>query len=1065
VRLPSSSDADVQAITQWLASHGFSVTNVTRGRSVVEFSGTAQQVTAAFHTEIHKFLINGEQHWANASDPAIPAALAPVVAGVASLHDFKVTPQSHLLTQRFPTARTTGQPRPQVTLSDGEHALVAADFNVIYGITNDFPELGINGAGTTIGIVARSDIDVQDIADFRLDNELPANAPQIIVNGPDPGDVPGDDVEATLDASWAGVIAPFATVDLVISASTNTTDGVFLSEIYIIEDNTADLMSESFSGCEAYATQDLALAVQSLAEQAAAQGITYVVAAGDAGSAGCDDPDSEIDASGPLSVNVLASTPYTVAVGGTEFNEHGQDNQYWSTFYPYAEPSALSYIPEDVWNESCSPAQCLSPGIWAGGGGSSIFYSKPAWQYLLTPNDGWRDVPDVAFTAASHDPYLICLFGSCEPDLDGNSFYQAISGTSASTPAFAGIMALVVGSRSRQGNPNPVLYGLAAQENFGGCNGSNTAGLPGGNCIFNDVTVGNNGVFGEPNFGTSLASFQAGPGYDLATGLGSLNVQNLIRGWPSALTQVPGSLTQLTVGVDGSIWGINATGSIYTYNVQTQTWMRVPGALTQIAVGNQNAVWGLNSSGSIYQYNPAKQTWVHVPGALSQIAVGWDGDVWGINGSAQVYHWIAARQTWQEFTGISALQIAVGFDGSVWAIDSATNVEEFDAGRQAWRIVAHSSGTTQISVGADGSICGVAGADVQCFDQSLGLWHNDGGPFIYVAVGSSGQIWAIDAAGRLNQLNTTQNTWTIVPGAVQPLLRIAVAANGAVVGIDAANNIYSFTAPYQSGLGFKAFPNTFSMPDQIVASSDGRLATLDAIGQAVVSAGQSWNPLSSNAQQVTVQCCGNVWWVDRDGSIFADSFLDLLPGSLTQIAGGGTVWATDPNTGQPGYGETWGLNSAGGIYRWDRDLQTWDSIPGTLAQIAVGADDTVVGINAAGNTYLYDQVHSTWKHIPGTLAQVSVGSISSIWGLNATGQIYHYNSQFNRWDSVPGNLSQISAGFDGEVWGVNEEGQIYRYDPVTTWDQIPGTLAQVGVGSDGAIWGIDAFGSVYRYSY
>ena len=86
-------DADIQAVTSWLQSHGFQVARVAKGRTMIEFSGTAAQVQEAFHTAIHKYVVNGESHWANANDPEIPAALAPVVAGVHSLHNFYAKPQ------------------------------------------------------------------------------------------------------------------------------------------------------------------------------------------------------------------------------------------------------------------------------------------------------------------------------------------------------------------------------------------------------------------------------------------------------------------------------------------------------------------------------------------------------------------------------------------------------------------------------------------------------------------------------------------------------------------------------------------------------------------------------------------------------------------------------------------------------------------------------------------------------------------------------------------------------------------------------------------------------------
>lgn len=520
---------DVATVTAWLQSHGFQVARVSNGRSIIEFSGTAGQIQETFHTQIHKYVVNGKSHWANASNPEIPSALAGVVAGVATLHDFRKKPQ-------LVKANGLIQASPQFTASDGSHALAPADYATIYNI-NPLYNSGINGTGAVIAVVGRTNINLQDIASFRSSFDLPANLPQIVVNGPDPGDLGGDEeAEAVLDTSWAGAVAPGAAVKLVVSQSTNTSDGVDLSELYIIDNNLADVMTESFGSCEASFTNAEAAEIASLAEQAAAQGITYTVAAGDAGAEGCDDP-TDPRATGPVSVNLLAATPYTVAVGGTEFNEHGDDSAFWQTTNKPAGNSAQSYIPEDVWNESCLRGQCTAgntPALWAGGGGASIFFTKPSWQTGVSgiPNDNARDLPDVSLTAAGHDAYLLCLDGSCTPDSTGRISFDGYSGTSAATPSFAGMMALIVEKTgSRQGQADYVLYRLAANVALASCNASDTSTLPAGTCIFNDVTAGNNAVPGERGYGTSTALYQAGAGYDLATGLGSVNVANLANSW------------------------------------------------------------------------------------------------------------------------------------------------------------------------------------------------------------------------------------------------------------------------------------------------------------------------------------------------------------------------------------------------------------------------------------------------------------------------------------------------------------------------------------------------------
>jgi subtilase family serine protease len=535
-------DADLQTITAWLQSHGFQVGS-TKGRTVLEFSGSASQVREAFHTTIHKYVVNGEQHWANAVDPQIPAALVPAVAGVLTLHNFLKKPQIRISKKPLAVKVRAGK-LPELTFSDGSHAMGPQDFATIY----HSPAFngGVTGARITVGVIGRSNLfhGGQDISDFAFNLFGCCGRFQIVLNGPDPGDLGGgEEAEATLDTTWSNAVAYGAQTDLVVSATTNTTDGIDLSEVFIIENNFADVMTESFSTCEAFSTSTQAMGVSALAEQAAAQGITYFVSTGDNGAEGCDDQNSETVATGPVSVNLLASTPFNVAVGGTVFNENGQSALYWSSSTSSVE-TALSYIPEDVWNDSCLASACGSgANIAAGSGGASTFFGKPSWQAGVTGilNDNRRDLPDVSLTAAIHDGYVLCLEGSCEPNAQGQLFIYLVGGTSASAPAFASIMALVDQQMAnlnpaqgpRQGQADYVLYRLAASQNatLSQCNASNTTTLPATTCVFNDVTVGNNAVPGEVNYGLPDAQYQAGIGYDMATGLGSVNVANLVNQW------------------------------------------------------------------------------------------------------------------------------------------------------------------------------------------------------------------------------------------------------------------------------------------------------------------------------------------------------------------------------------------------------------------------------------------------------------------------------------------------------------------------------------------------------
>ena len=222
------SENDLEQVLNWLQIHGMAVEEVTAGRRSIVFSGTAGQVELAFHTPIHTYAMSGEVHHANAGNPQIPLALASVVNGVVSLHDFR----SQAMHSELKRAA------PQFS-SGGAHYMSPADFATIYDLMPLYSQ-SINGSGQSVAIVARSNINLADVQGFRSMFGLPANNPQIIVNGANPGIFSsGEEVEADLDVEWAGAVAKNATIDFVVSASTNSSDGVYLSAQYIVNHNLA----------------------------------------------------------------------------------------------------------------------------------------------------------------------------------------------------------------------------------------------------------------------------------------------------------------------------------------------------------------------------------------------------------------------------------------------------------------------------------------------------------------------------------------------------------------------------------------------------------------------------------------------------------------------------------------------------------------------------------------------------------------------------------------------------------------------------------------------------------
>ena len=658
-------DADVQAVTNWLQSHGFQIARVSTSRTLIEFSGTAGQVRNAFHTEIHRYTVNGELHFANATDPQIPTALADVVVGPVSLHNFPRKAQSRKVGV-YRKDLTSGRLAPLFSFPNGCpsnsatgttcNALGPGDFAKIYHVQSLW-DSGVDGTGQTIAIVGDSEICTvnspdfasscnsnDDVADFRNIFGLPAKSPNVIVDGPDPG-FNGDEIEGDLDVQWSGGIAKNATIDFVIAETTETSAGVDLAAEHIVDNNLAPVVSESFGACESSLGTSGNQFYSGLWEQAAAQGMTVIVSAGDNGSAGCDDQNTQFAASGfGPGVNGIASTLFDVAAGGTDFDVTASNyqNAYWgsNTTLPdgIKNVSALSYIPETTWNDSCAQnftsavAGCTPPpnvnslNIVAGSGGQSncvvlagtscsSAYPKPSWQTVASgsglnaSNDLSRDLPDVSLFAAagavSNSFYAICdatvSGGPCSAT-PGSVDVVGVGGTSSAAPSFAGIMALVNQQMTtlnvtnsqiptRQGNANYVLYSLSASQSGLNCS-SSASGGPASGCTFNDVTKGNNSVpcvgrsFGcsdTTNAGaygvletvnssgnpTGTLAFNAGTGFDLSTGLGSINAANLVNNWSGVVGKYTPTTTTLCLWTSGTNCPSPAPTSITITHGQT----------------------------------------------------------------------------------------------------------------------------------------------------------------------------------------------------------------------------------------------------------------------------------------------------------------------------------------------------------------------------------------------------------------------------------------------------------------------------------------------------------------
>jgi subtilase family serine protease len=551
------SQNDLASATSWLQEQGFTVTGVARGRTFINFSGTVGQVNRAFAANMHAVSLNGETHIANLSDPSLPTALANVTAMVGGLNDFRVKPRAR---QRSVEPKFNG--------GAGNGNLIApGDFYTIYDL-NPLISSSINGSGVSIAVTGQTDIGTAGLASYAAFRSAAGlsttNPPTIQLAGRDPGSpgagiqfpTAGDLSESMLDLEWAGAAAPGANIIFI------TGQDVFLNaQTQAIDNKVAPIITTSYGNCESNFGNAEIASLNVLYQQANAQGQTILGPAGDAGAADCE-IFTNVSASTGLAVDFPASSPYATGVGGTEFNENGTN--YFSTANGNNGGTATSYIPEQPWNETfltSSGGQLY--GLYyggAGGGGVSQIFSKPAWQVGNgVPADASRDVPDIAFNAAAqHDGYLVCVpaftdsTGKFYPAdctsgfANSSGAYDIYGGTSVGTPSFAGILAMLEQKLqvAGLGNVNPKLYGLANSSYY--------------STVFHDVTSGTNAVpctlgstdcsAGYPGFnpaGTiacpanSCTGFIAYPsigysattGYDLASGWGSIDVNNLVNDW------------------------------------------------------------------------------------------------------------------------------------------------------------------------------------------------------------------------------------------------------------------------------------------------------------------------------------------------------------------------------------------------------------------------------------------------------------------------------------------------------------------------------------------------------
>jgi subtilase family serine protease len=565
-------DSDISKVESWLEQEGFTIDGVSRSKTRMTLSGTAGQIAAAFGTELHYYTIDGQVHYAPSKDVNVPAALSSVVLSVSNLSSFRPKPQV-----RFRSNFTSSQ--------SGDHYLTPKDVDTIYDINTAYND-GYTGTGQSIAVVGQSEVYLSDVENFQKAAGLTVKDPTLVLvpDSGSPAVSSGDEAESDIDMEYSAGIGTGATIYLVYVGD-NSNYSVWDSINYAVDTLIAPVISISYGDCETDLGSSDYASLNSVLEQAASQGQSVIAAAGDEGSTACyGDTDLTTSQQEALAVNFPASSQYVTGMGGTEFpaaDVAASNTTYW-------EPanggdvisSALSYIPEQVWNDDSS-----SDGLSSGGGGVSTLTRRPSWQTGVPgiPSGSYRLVPDISLDASPNNAgYLFCssdtgatgITGSCSNGFrDSNDEYLTVAGgTSFDAPIFAGMLAMVNQklNSTGQGVVNSTLYTLAADATTYAS-------------AFHDITSGGNQCTAGSSYCSAAgeSEYTATGGYDEASGLGSLDFANLLGAWPTIpASSLEPSVTTLSAATSAPASGAADTITITVASGSTSSTTEPTGSLT-----------------------------------------------------------------------------------------------------------------------------------------------------------------------------------------------------------------------------------------------------------------------------------------------------------------------------------------------------------------------------------------------------------------------------------------------------------------------------------------------------
>jgi len=595
------SDGDLEKVRTWLELQGFTIDRISDSHTSISFSGTARQVELGFQTEIHRYRVDGETHFANATQLSIPAALTDVIQSVRNLNDFRPRPQV-----RF--RNTT----PAFTSSQsGNHYLTPKDVATIYDVNAAYNS-GYNGAGQSIAVVGQSEVNIADIEHFQSAAGLTVKDPTFVLV-PSSGTAQyssGDQAESDLDVEYSSGMGTGATIYFVYVGN-NQNYSVFDSVQYAVDTRIAPIISISYGACETDLSASDFSTLESIMQQGASQGQSIISASGDNGSTSCyGDKGLATAQQEALVVDYPASSAYVTGLGGTEFpaaDVSSSNATYWqSASGSDVVTSAKSYIPEQTWNDDSSQY-----GIAAGGGGVSSLTARPSWQKGVTgiPSGGYRLVPDISVDSSPENAgYLYCTSdtsawgqgqqASCNSGFRDSSTQDltVAGGTSFAAPIFAGMLSIINEKENStgQGLINSTLYTLAS-------NSSTYASA------FHDITSGGNQCTAGSQYCSSSgqSEYAAARGYDMATGLGSIDFYNLLSAWhPGSSAGLASTTTSLSAATGTPSSGANDIITI-TVTPESKSISSTPtGTLTIVVDGiTATSSLALSNGSAIYTFS------------------------------------------------------------------------------------------------------------------------------------------------------------------------------------------------------------------------------------------------------------------------------------------------------------------------------------------------------------------------------------------------------------------------------------------------------------------------------